>query len=90
MARVNVFMSDELLKTVQDANAASQSVPWPPTFRLDAIHGLLDEIVTEASSRRNFNALQSGGVRGEFHSLETTGHRIDSGVQQLFSKLILA
>jgi predicted esterase len=51
---------------------------WPPKFRMDAIHGELDEVVALAGAQRSHAQLIEQGVRGEFVTLTGVGHRITS------------
>jgi predicted esterase len=64
-------------------------IDFDVAFRMDAIHGAQDEVVSAASAEAGFRRMQERGVRGEWHLLPGTGHRIDEKVQQIAAGLLL-
>jgi predicted esterase len=67
----------------------SDEIDFDVRFRMDAIHGGRDEVVSAASAGTGFRRMQERGVKGEWHCLPETGHRIDENVQQIAAGLLL-
>ena len=62
------YLSDEILK--------------PATFRLDGIHGELDDVVLPKEGRESFEITsQSHKLAGEFKIVAGMGHKIDAAAQ---------
>jgi predicted esterase len=49
-------------------------------FRIDAIHGALDETVREESGRQSFERFRAHVKAGEFYSIPDSSHRIDGAI----------
>jgi len=58
-------------------------------FRVDAIHGAEDDVVSPALAQASFEKLQSRGVKGKFHLVEGVQHKITAPLQEKL-QLVLA
>jgi predicted esterase len=84
------FVAARLSRVEQVVGVASEflyeemkgSLPhWPPSYRMDSIHGERDEVVSFESSKENHSRLSADGVRGEFKALKDVGHLIESAIR---------
>lgn len=57
-------------------------------FRLDAINGVLDKVVSHDLAKADHATLMSRGWAGEFVSLPSTEHRIDDDVRSNVQRLL--
>jgi predicted esterase len=60
----------------------------PVKYRMDSVHGALDDIVNCENSKKAHQELVKRGVKGEFHALSETGHRIDAPMQAMILNLL--
>jgi predicted esterase len=62
----------------------------PVKYRMDAVHGAKDDVVSCENAKKAHQELVRRGVKGGFYELADTGHRIDAPMQALISDLIKA
>lgn len=60
----------------------------PVRYRMDSVHGALDDVVSCENAKKSHQELLRRGVKGEFHELAQTGHRIDAPMQAVVSSLL--
>lgn len=66
----------------------NEELSLPLRFRMDQIHGAQDDVVDPKTSQKSHQALVEAGVKGEFHLLDGTGHRIDAAVRGKLLELL--
>jgi len=57
-------------------------------FKLDAIHGLSDDMVDPFKARESFNVLKNRGIRGKFYEIEGEGHALSPLIKECLVKII--
>jgi predicted esterase len=60
----------------------------PVLFRVDAIHGDLDSVVSLEGAKTSHVNLKKLGVKGDFHTIPNLDHRISNEVKDSLSKLV--
>lgn len=70
------FLPEELREAAHASGA-----PWPPHFRVDTVHGELDDIVPAADAANGHAGLLSLGARGTLIQVPGGTHRISTDVQ---------
>ena len=63
-------------------------IPGSMPYRVDAVHGSLDEAVSLESARSSHRRLMELGVRGSFHCVDGSGHRIDDAIRSVVRQLL--
>jgi predicted esterase len=61
---------------------------YPLMCRMDAIHGAKDDVVSCENAKKAHQELIRRGVKGVFHELVDTGHRVDAPMQAVISELL--
>lgn len=64
--------------------AILQAVP----YRVDGVHGTLDESVNLERARASHQRLIQHGVKGAFHAIDGSGHRIDDAIREAVKRLL--
>jgi predicted esterase len=62
-------------------------IPLPIPYRMDQIHGDLDDTVLLDKAARSFAQLKERGVVGEFRTIPGLGHKIDGQVRAIVREL---
>lgn len=85
-----VGIASEYLPQEIDEVLRSSGRSWKLPFRVDAVHGEQDDVVSPVNARKAHQEMLACGARGEFVGLEGEGHRLSPGVLKAVSEMLRA
>ena len=69
----------------------AEDLPSEVSFRIDGIHGSLDQVVSAKEAEESFpKVIQTGDSRGKFILVPESGHRIDGPMREAIRSVIFA
>jgi predicted esterase len=66
----------------------TDEIKLPVKYRVDAVHGALDDVVSAEGAKKAHEALLKSGASGEFQLLSESGHRIDAAMKAAIADLL--
>jgi predicted esterase len=61
-----------------------------PSFKLIAVHGELDDIVTPSAQKSEIDSLKIKGIEIDYHLIPSTGHEITTEMAKVVNSLLEA